>query len=656
MSKRLGILCLLTALCAWPGSTALADDSDIFLQTSVPPNVALLIDTSGSMNDEVDGVDKIEIAKSAMVDLVTQVEGVNFAVFAFNATGARMVAPFGTDPAVIAAKISALSAQGGTPLGRATRHIKYYFRGEWNGIDSTRDMDGSAYDDDCADGDDETMGCEAVYFGDHAVLMTDGMPNGEDVNLVAAQALEMFSQDHNSILDGKQNIIVNTIGFDVPAGAALLTTTANNGGGTFYTASNAAELRAALQASVIQAVEGSYSFSMPLVPSSRVADGDKVYVATFEPNLVAPFWEGKLLAYNRDGAGHVPVDADGLPLDSAIAWDAGALLDTRAASDRNLKTVIGGAVQDFDRSNSNLTKALLGVATDGERDDIIDFIRGIDTFDADVDGNDTEEREWKLGDIFHSKPVLVFPPPLDSPDDDYDTFKANNESRATIVLVGANDGMIHAFQASNGAELWGLVPPDLLDELGDLTPSLGDHVYYVDSSPIVADVKLNGTWKTIAVFGERRGGRSYHALDITNTSSPSYLWGFTDVDMGESWSEPRLGKIKMDGGAEKNVMFFGGGYDTTNNNASGKAFYVVDLADGSLLWKYENTASDDSQYMNFSLPASPTAADLNGDGFVDRVYAGDVGGQLWKFDVSEQLDRQAAVRRRHHRSQPAGRG
>jgi len=132
----------------------------------------------------------------------------------------------------------------------------------------------------------------------------------------------------------------------------------------------------------------------------------------------------------------------------------------------------------------------------------------------------------------------------------------------------------------------------------------------------------------------RRGGNHYYALDITDTTNPTYLWSFTDSKLGETWSEPASGKVKI-GGAYKFVAFVGGGYDSGSNNALGKAFFAIDLSDGTKLWEYYNdTTLDDRQYMNFSIPANPTAVDLNSDGYVDRVYIGDVGGQVWKFDVS----------------------
>ena len=282
-----------------------------------------------------------------------------------------------------------------------------------------------------------------------------------------------------------------------------------------------------------------------------------------------------------------------------------------------------------------ITQVALGAATAADRDKIIDFTRGIDAYDEDLDGNVTEEKAWKLGDIFHANPVLVPPPFLPSTDSSFAAFATANASRTTIVLAGANDGMLHAFRESDGYEMWAFVAPDFMDTLKNLTARSANHEFFLDSSPIVTDVKISGVWKTIVIFGERRGGVVYHALDITDTTNPQYLWSFTDSRMGETWSEPAIGKIKISDGTTRFVAFVGGGYDTPQNNQLGKAFFVIDLSNGTKLWQYYNDASStDKQYMNYSLAANPAAADLDNDGFVNRVYIGDVGGQLWKFDVS----------------------
>jgi type IV pilus assembly protein PilY1 len=196
--------------------------------------------------------------------------------------------------------------------------------------------------------------------------------------------------------------------------------------------------------------------------------------------------------------------------------------------------------------------------------------------------------------------------------------------------------MLHAFRENDGEELWAFIPPDLLGNLKLLTVSGGEHQFFVDSSPTAADVKIGGAWKTVVIFGERRGGRTYHALDVTDTANPQYLWSFTDSKMGETWSEPVIGKVRLANGTDKFVALVGGGYDTAQNNSSGKAVFAIDIATGTKLWEYYNAAgsTDDRQYMNFSLPANMTATDIDVDGYLDRLYIGDVGGQVWKFDLS----------------------
>ena len=467
---------------------------------------------------------------------------------------------------------------------------------------------------------------------------------------VRTEATLRFTQDHATSLTGAQNVIVHTVGFDLAGDAAandVLRTAATNGGGQFYTANNQAELEAALQDAIRRIVAATFTFATPVVPTTSTTGSTKAYLAAFQSDPSRPYWKGYLKAYQRGSDGLVPVDGNGVPLSSALVWEAGQVLSTTASSSRTIQTVASvtntvsgsstvgtGSLSSFDKSNSAITTTLLAASSSAERDQIIDFLRGVDVLDEDQDGNTTEDRPWKLGDVFHSTPVLVTAPVLALNDSSYKAFKTAQASRTVAVIGGANDGMLHAFRDTDGAELWAFVPPDLLDNVKNLNSSSGEHLFYVDASPIAADIKVSGTWKTIVVFGLRRGGKSYYALDITNTTSPSFLWSFTDTKMGETWSEPAIGKVKI-GGVDKFVMFVGGGYDTAQNNASGKAFFAIDLSNGTKLWEYYNDGSSgDRQYMNFSFAANPTAADLNNDGYVDKVYIGDVGGQVWKFDVS----------------------
>lgn len=562
---------------------------------------------------------KIDTAKRVVNNLIKNVEGVRFGVMRLRTNGGKrgeIVTPIGTDKAAIINAVNSMELESGTPLGEQLRDAGLYYKGQF-GFPSPIQF-----------------GCQPNFV----IIVSDGMQNGK--LKVQEEATNRYKQDHASALAGTQNVIVHTVGFSIdPAERAqaldVLQQAATNGAGSFYTADNSVQLERALHDAIRQIIAATFSFTPPVIPATSTTGSIKAYIASFKSDPSRPFWHGFLKAYQRDSNGQVPVDSNGVPLDSALVWEAGQRLSGKSSGSRRIYTTVGGSWQDFTKSNTAITPALLGVSTSADRDKVIDFIRGIDAFDEDADLNVTEERAWKLGDIFHSSPVLVSPPFSPSTDSSYVAFKEAMAKRTTVLITGANDGMIHAFRESDGEELWAFIPPDILGRLKDLTVRSGEHSFYLDSSPIAADIKIGGNWRTIVVFGERRGGKSYHALDVTDTTYPSFLWTFTDSKMGESWSEPAIGKVKMPDGTEKLVAFVGGGYDTAQNNNSGKAFFVIDLATGAKLWEYfKDGVADDRQHMNFSLAANPTAADLNNDGFIDSVYIDDIGGQLWKFDVT----------------------
>ena len=167
------------------------------------------------------------------------------------------------------------------------------------------------------------------------------------------------------------------------------------------------------------------------------------------------------------------------------------------------------------------------------------------------------------------------------------------------------------FWRATGAESWAFIPPILLDDLKNLTALSGTRDYYVDSSPIVADVKTGGSWKTIAMFGHRRGGNYYYALDITDPDQSAISCGASPTrNLGETWSKPAIGKIKMSDGTDKWVAFVGGGFDTTFANYDSRHVRSVRPSSSSISPLapssgniYNATGStDDRQYMNFSRP------------------------------------------------------
>jgi type IV pilus assembly protein PilY1 len=307
----------------------------------------------------------------------------------------------------------------------------------------------------------------------------------------------------------------------------------------------------------------------------------------------------------------------------------GDVLRNRSSS-RNIYTYLESNVSLPDSSNAfieaNITPAMLGLGSDNsERDKLVRFVRGYDAYDDNGNGDTTEKRDWMLGSFLHSRPLLIH----------YET--------RSVIFAGANDGMLHAFDDSDGSELWAFIPPNLLDKLHALHTDVVES--FVDGSPkAYLSYDANGLiTKAILIFGQRRGGNHYYALDITDPLVPKYLWKMSPdmadyAQLGQTWSSPMIGKIAYLNG-EKWVAFIGGGYDDNQDNdpvagpdVKGRAIYVVDVLDGSLVWRYSYAENNG---MAFSIPSDIQRVDTNGDGKIDRLYVGDMGGRIWRFDFGD---------------------
>jgi hypothetical protein len=441
--------------------------------------------------------------------------------------------------------------------------------------------------------------------------------------------------------------------------------------GYAFIANNAAELEAAVRQAVNNIREATYSFTQASVASTRLIDENYLYEATFQPISNEPSWQGHIQKYNINNDGSI----------GSVAWDAGSVLQSMPASSRNIYTYKAGSLTPF--TTTNIAKTDLNVADDTRRDEVVGFIRGESAYNPD---------NWKLGDTFRSNPITVGTPApyfrdMRDTAGAFATFRTNN-ARSTangkrIVVAGANDGQLHAFRTSDGAELWSFIAPNLLSKLKDIAhtshPTGLTHQYYVDGPISVADVWLgsgDGTtksasdWKTLLVFAQGRGATQtlwssssscnggfsnvysasnpyycgYHALDITNTASPVYKWRITPTAgqapyFGDPWSKMMVHRVKV-GGQEKWVGFFGGGHNYsscagTGCDTRGKGFFVVELATGNILWSY--TTADNSD-LAYAMPGTPTMIDSDGDGFTDLVYIGDMGGNLWRFKLCFNAD------------------
>ncbi len=209
----------------------------------------------------------------------------------------------------------------------------------------------------------------------------------------------------------------------------------------------------------------------------------------------------------------------------------------------------------------------------------------------------------------------------------YGAYVTSNASRTAKVYVGANDGKLYGFNALTGVEEFSYVPAGVYQNLTHLTDPLYTHRFYVDGGITVGDAYLGGTWRTVLVAGLNAGGNSIYALDVTDAEAfdqNDVLWEYTDLDMGMTFSQPQIGILESGDW----VAVFGNGYNSLNG---GSYLYVVRLSDGALLQKVQasDAPGDDGNGLS-----TPYLHDADGDRLIDTVYAGDLQGNMWKFDLA----------------------
>jgi type IV pilus assembly protein PilY1 len=381
-----------------------------------------------------------------------------------------------------------------------------------------------------------------------------------------------------------------------------------------------------------------------------------VYQARFQSSD----WSGQVLAY--------ALGADGTL--GALQWDAATLIPS--PGDRRIATFDGLSAVPFRWSNLSVAQknAVDAPSAALASSPVLDYLRGVQTNET-ANGGTYRDRSSLLGDIVNSSPAYVAEPNAPySFDPSYVTFMTApaQAGRARMVYVGANDGMLHAFDGVTGVERFAYVPGEVVGNLADLkNPNYG-HRYYVDGSPTTGDVKYaDASWHTVLVAGLNGGGQGVYALDITSPAANSeadvaskVLWEFTDVntaalgdaptgdsDLGYTYSRPSIVQLKTGEWA----AVFGNGYNNTaidgTPSATGNAvLYVVNIQTGRLIMKLDTGVGMSADPFGVNRPnglSTVAPVDRDGDYKVDFVYAGDLFGNLWKFDVSNSLSSQWKV-------------
>ncbi|MDQ3196433.1 MAG: PilC/PilY family type IV pilus protein, partial [Pseudomonadota bacterium] len=338
----------------------------------------------------------------------------------------------------------------------------------------------------------------------------------------------------------------------------------------------------------------------------------------------------------------------------------------------------------FNTANINTSLAAnqtaFGAASAAELGGIIDWVRGKDNIeDENANFSWTDVRASVHGDIIHSRPAVI----------NYNRYSTTTvtDNEDVVAFYGSNDGLFRAVKggtdASDGYEKWAFIPQELfgkLKRLRDNSPlntlpptDTKPKDYFMDGPIGIYQKDANNDGKLVAndgdkvelFIGMRRGGRFIYALDVSNPDDPKLLWkkgcfgspatcdaGY--AELGQTWSEPKLATIlDTDGVSKKTVLIFGAGYDAAvedqdpiptsgagATNTVGRGIFVVDAANGNVIWQagpsptgatYNKTVSS----MTYSIPSDIALLDRNSNGFIDRAYVGDTGGNVWRVDLGD---------------------
>lgn len=408
-----------------------------------------------------------------------------------------------------------------------------------------------------------------------------------------------------------------------------------NSRGQFFSAENPTAITDAFERIVNAVLAANPSSAALSANSTSIQTGTLIYQAKFD----SKDWTGSLLALPVQGDGSIGTEQ----------WDAASQIPAHAS--RNITTWNGSSGQPFANCSTNLSasqKTALDTDASGFVDnyctDRLNWLRGDSSKEQRYTGGVFRNRRTTvLGDIINSDPAFVFTddygysqlPAATAGRSSYTAFVSGKSSlRPPMVYVGANDGMLHAIRADNGnadsgKELFAFIPAGVYNNLSKLTAPLYSHKYFVDGAPAVGDAFWSGNWKTVLVGGLNAGGKSIYALDVTdpeNFVASNVLWEYTDSDMGLSYSQPQIALLNNGQWA----AIFGNGYNSATEHPY---LYIVNLQTGVLIKKISAGSMCGTPPCSNGL-STPVLLDTNNDKIIDAAYAGDLQGNIWKFDLS----------------------
>ena len=504
----------------------------------------------------------------------------------------------------------------------------------------------------------------AAGYGVTAAFNSDG-----SLNATNDQALTDTINAIKALQQAGVNTYVVGMGAGVdptfnPQAAATLKAMAVAGGtSNYFAATSPADLVNNLNTILVSIQNGSLSSTSVAVNSGSLSSNSMVYQATFTVSDT-PFqdWTGDINAYSISSDGTVASTSSWSAKANITAQAAGTgWKDARQIATWNPATGTGVPFQWASLSaaqQANLT--VLGESPPYNNAQLrLDYLRG-DQSREKQNGGPFRNRSGLLGDIVDSNPIYVSQPQGPYLDASYQTFKRTYAAtpRPTMLYTGANDGMLHAIDATSGSERFAFVPNAVFPNLANLASPFynSNHQFFVDGAPSANDVLFgsDGKWHTELVGGENAGGKSIYALDVTSPQTltsdsavaNAVLWEFTDVaDMGLSYSAPVIARINANPVTDSSsgttvagfAALFGNGYNSPRQTP---VFYAVKAETGAVIAKIDLCAAVTPDPCDSTQPnglSSVVAANSSGVlGFpVDEVYAGDLQGNLWAIDVGD---------------------
>jgi type IV pilus assembly protein PilY1 len=597
--------------------TAPLVDSDVGERASYPGNYLnwIFYNATDAQRAALPQATRIQVAKPAVNNVIDSNPAIRFGLFRYNGSQCGLkLADLGADHATIKTTVSAIAGSGYTPIAESMVSVWGYLTTDVNAIQyacqntflvvvtdghPTRDVGPlnaglpNLLQDFDGDGNDP---------GDCTSLGSPD-PNSNDCSdYMDDVAWYMRNNDARADLDGDQFVYTYTVGFGVDA--RILQETADNGGGIYVNATNPQQLNQALATILRDIVAKVSTGSAVAVVSTEGQTQDLLFRGKFHPGS----WRGFLEAFE------LPYEENELPV-----WEAGALLQSRSASSREIYTSVGGAQIDFTDGSAPTLRPYLGAADDAEAAELINWARGDDVVGL------RDRNGWKLGDIIDSSPLVVGPPRGFRLDNDYLTWRDSQQGRERVLYIGGNDAMIHCFAEATGQEKWAFIPESQLGRLPALADSGYCHQYFCNLTPRAFDAYLGGSWRTVLLCGMKQGGDSYLALDVTDPSAPQLMWETQLADMVESWAAPEIAYAASEGGP---IAFLGTGPDDINGRAYLKA---ISLEDGSEIY---SALLSDNAGTDINMATAARSLDADFDGWHDLIYVSDLMGNVWRLDLN----------------------